>query len=350
MARTLVLDTITEPGNSGTANITLSSNTTTTMPLVDINGGAIDGTTLGVAAPSSVAATTLTTTGNVTLGNASSDTVTINSTVSGSNNKSGMTGEVRMWSGASAPTGWLFCNGASIARSGTYAALFAITGTAYGTASSSTFNVPDMEGRAPVGVGTGAGDASEDADGGTTPSGTALTARSLGEWTGRETIVALPAHTHTMSSHTHAVSITSAGPSNNTSAGPSTASSGGPSNNTSGIQSPADHLHSDSGKSIGVTAKRCTSNQTGSSSSTGLMGNHALASLTGTQTSGSLGANHTHSLQSHTHSLQSHTHSLQSHTHAVSGTTGANNNATASTTVSGKHTIPIMCINFIIKY
>ena len=60
MARTLELDTITEPGNSGTANITLSSNTTTTMPLVDINGGAIDATTLGASTPSSVAATTLT--------------------------------------------------------------------------------------------------------------------------------------------------------------------------------------------------------------------------------------------------------------------------------------------------
>ena len=93
MARTLELDTITEPDNSGTANITLSSDTTTTMPLVDINGGAIDGTTLGVASPSSVAATTLTASGtttlngDVTLGNATADTITVSGTMVGMSTK-----------------------------------------------------------------------------------------------------------------------------------------------------------------------------------------------------------------------------------------------------------------------
>ena len=71
MARTLVLDTITEPSNSGTANISLSSDTTTTMPKVDINGGAIDATEIGVASPSSVAATAISASGNTALaGNA----------------------------------------------------------------------------------------------------------------------------------------------------------------------------------------------------------------------------------------------------------------------------------------
>ena len=68
MARTLVLDTITDPDNSGAANITLSSDTTTTLPKVDINSGAIDNTTLGAATPSSVAATTLSASGNTTIG------------------------------------------------------------------------------------------------------------------------------------------------------------------------------------------------------------------------------------------------------------------------------------------
>ena len=81
MARTLELDTITEPSNSGTANITLSSNTTTTMPLVDINGGAIDGTTLGAGTPSSVAATTLTTSGAATFGNSADDATTVTGTL-----------------------------------------------------------------------------------------------------------------------------------------------------------------------------------------------------------------------------------------------------------------------------
>ena len=68
MARTLVLDTIKHPSNSGTANIVLASDETTTLPKVDINSGAIDGTTLGAATPSTVAATSLSTTGDATVG------------------------------------------------------------------------------------------------------------------------------------------------------------------------------------------------------------------------------------------------------------------------------------------
>jgi hypothetical protein len=67
MARTLELDTITEPNNTGTANITLSTDSTTTFPKVDINSGAIDATTLGAASPSSVAATTLNASGNTAI-------------------------------------------------------------------------------------------------------------------------------------------------------------------------------------------------------------------------------------------------------------------------------------------
>jgi hypothetical protein len=80
MARTLVLDTITDPDNStGNANITLSPDSTTTLPKVDINSGAIDNTTIGAATPSSVAATTLSTTGNATVGG----TLTVSGTILG---------------------------------------------------------------------------------------------------------------------------------------------------------------------------------------------------------------------------------------------------------------------------
>ena len=78
MARTLELDTITEPSNNtGNANITLSSDATTTMPKVDVNGGAIDGTTVGAAVPSSVAATSLTASGNATLSGTANNLGTI---------------------------------------------------------------------------------------------------------------------------------------------------------------------------------------------------------------------------------------------------------------------------------
>ena len=109
----------------------------------------------------------------------------------------GITGEIRMWSGSSAPTGWLLCNGDSQSRT-TYSDLYGIIGVNYGSADGSHFNVPDMRGRVPCGVGIGAGDGSENTVSGTAPSGTALTERSLGEWTGSETITEanLPDHTH----------------------------------------------------------------------------------------------------------------------------------------------------------
>jgi len=47
---------------------------------------------------------------------------------------------------ATVPTGYLECNGAAVSRT-TYAALFAIVGTAYGAGNgSSTFNLPDLRG------------------------------------------------------------------------------------------------------------------------------------------------------------------------------------------------------------
>jgi microcystin-dependent protein len=49
------------------------------------------------------------------------------------------------WSSASVPSGFLECNGQAVSRS-TYAALFAIIATTYGTGDgSSTFNVPDLQ-------------------------------------------------------------------------------------------------------------------------------------------------------------------------------------------------------------
>lgn len=58
-----------------------------------------------------------------------------------------------------APTGWLLCDGSAVSRS-TFATLFAAIGTAYGVGDgSTTFNVPDLRQRFPLGKaasGTGA--------------------------------------------------------------------------------------------------------------------------------------------------------------------------------------------------
>lgn len=65
-----------------------------------------------------------------------------------------MVGEVKMHAGTSVPGGWLACNGAAVSRT-TYAALFAVIGTAYGAGDgSSTFNVPNMVDRMPIGAGS----------------------------------------------------------------------------------------------------------------------------------------------------------------------------------------------------
>lgn len=55
-------------------------------------------------------------------------------------------GAVFHFAAASAPTGYLSCDGAAVSRT-TYAALFAVTGTTFGTGDgSTTFNLPDLRG------------------------------------------------------------------------------------------------------------------------------------------------------------------------------------------------------------
>ena len=57
------------------------------------------------------------------------------------------TGAISAFAGASAPTGYLLCNGAAVSRT-TYAGLFAVCSTTYGVGDgSATFNVPNLKGR-----------------------------------------------------------------------------------------------------------------------------------------------------------------------------------------------------------
>jgi microcystin-dependent protein len=67
------------------------------------------------------------------------------------------TGSIAAYAGASAPTDWLLCDGSAVNRT-TYAALFAAISITYGSGDgSSTFNVPDLRGRVPVGEDGAAG-------------------------------------------------------------------------------------------------------------------------------------------------------------------------------------------------
>jgi microcystin-dependent protein len=87
--------------------------------------------------------------------------------------------------------GWLNCDGRSLSV-GTYNILFQAIGYKFG-GSGNTFNLPDMRGRVPGGIGTGTG----------------LTARTLGATTGTEThtltVAEMPTHSHTITDpgHTH---------------------------------------------------------------------------------------------------------------------------------------------------
>lgn len=96
------------------------------------------------------------------------------------------------YGGANAPSGWLLCDGAAVSRT-TYAALFAAIGTAYGAGNgSTTFNVPDMRSRVPVGFDSGAGEFD-----------------ALGETGGAKThqlsSAEMPSHTHVQNAHNHGV-------------------------------------------------------------------------------------------------------------------------------------------------
>ena len=59
------------------------------------------------------------------------------------------------YAGSSVPTGWLECDGSAVSRT-TYAALFAAISTTWGIGdNSTTFNLPNMRDRVPIGSGTG---------------------------------------------------------------------------------------------------------------------------------------------------------------------------------------------------
>lgn len=93
----------------------------------------------------------------------------------------GMTGQIIMYAGTTAPNGWLKCDGSAISRT-TYAKLFAVIGTTYGSGNgSTTFNLPNFNGRTPVGVGTS--------------TATGATAHTLGQTAGSENAVVV-SHTH----------------------------------------------------------------------------------------------------------------------------------------------------------
>jgi microcystin-dependent protein len=95
-------------------------------------------------------------------------------------------GQIAQFGGAAAPAGWVLCDGSAVSRAA-YPDLFAVIGTAFGAGDgATTFNVPNFNGRTPVGVGTA--------------TATGATAHTLGQLGGEEKhtliVAELAPHSH----------------------------------------------------------------------------------------------------------------------------------------------------------
>lgn len=60
-------------------------------------------------------------------------------------------GTIVMWATSTPPEGWLLCNGKEVSRAA-YVELFKVLGTSVGAAGSSSFKIPDLTGRFPLGT------------------------------------------------------------------------------------------------------------------------------------------------------------------------------------------------------
>ena len=100
--------------------------------------------------------------------------------------------EIVMFGSNFAPRSWAFCDGQLLPISSN-TALFSLLGTIYGGDGRTTFQLPDLRGRVPMGPRTGAG----------------LTPRTLGQRGGVEDVTLntnqIPSHNHSASSQANAV-------------------------------------------------------------------------------------------------------------------------------------------------
>lgn len=215
------------------------------------------------------------------------------------------TGVVKMYAGSAAPVGYLICDGSAISRT-TYSALFTAIGTVYGAGDgSTTFNIPDLRSRVPVGAGQGTG----------------LTSRTLGSKGGEENhvlgLAEITAHNHTITDPGHGHSTGDPGHSHG-----------------AGIQS-ANHAHDITHTHVGTPSGNITNAVPQFGAGIIAQANNNT-SLTGTSSSG-VDTNHSHSISS-----------------AATGVTvsGGFTGITTQNTGSGQahnNMQPWLAINFIIK-
>lgn len=195
-------------------------------------------------------------------------------------------GTVNLYAGATAPTGWLMCDGSAVSRT-TYSELFTAIGTTYGAGDgSTTFNVPNLSGKVPVGKDSG----DTDFD-------------TLGETGGSKTHTLttseIPSHNHNAA--TNAQSTANSGGSSNTYTGSGLDTTNNAAKNSTGNQS-ANHTHTFNTNAINIDYNHShrSGSEVGENTNTahnhthGTNTNNANHSHNGTTANGN--ANHSHGL------------------------------------------------------
>jgi microcystin-dependent protein len=116
--------------------------------------------------------------------------------------------EIRIFGFNFAPRNWAFCNG-QILPIAQNTALFSLVGTMYGGNGQTTFALPDLRARAPMGTGQGPG----------------LSPRDVGESGGQEAVTLIASE---MPAHNHAVQVNSGNANSQSAAGTFLATEIGP--------------------------------------------------------------------------------------------------------------------------
>lgn len=257
-------------------------------------------------------------------------------------------GSMTAYAGTIAPAGWLLCDGTAVSRS-LYADLFSVISTTFGSGDgSTTFNLPDLRGRVPVGLDNLGG----------VDAGRLSVANTLGGSGGAET------HTLTtgeIPSHTHANTATVSSDSAGTPSGTISSDSAG---------TPSGTISSDSAGTPSIntqsTAGAHTHAVTGLNgwllSTSGGQGTAASVAVTGASyryVALPSDGGHTHTFTFNALATHNHTFTgtvLTSHTHAFTGAAMSNHSHTvtmsnASAGGGGAHNNmqPFMLLGYIIK-
>jgi len=246
-------------------------------------------------------------------------------------------GIITQFGGSSAPSGWLICDGSAVSRTNpTYSRLFAAIGTTYGVGDgATTFNIPNLKGRVPVGY---------DA----TQTEFDALAETGGAKTHALTTAQLPSHTHGVGTysvsshagHTHANTFSL-----------STQANHNHSDGTLTVPSSGHHIHNwaENTSFQGWVWSSNTYN-TGFTTNVGGSSGMAVATVDPINLNNTSSA-HTHDVSGTTGDAGTHTHTISgsitsdgAHTHTLSGASLATGEGQAHNNLQ-----PYLVVNHIIK-